>query len=419
MKKKVPLFQPLRQRRFRDLFIANFFSNLGTWMQTFGATWIVAAQSRDPGTATLIQAVTYAPIFMFAFFGGALADRMDRSRYLLLVNCQMALSAALLALACWHARPTLAAILILTFLIGAGAAFKVSAWQSSMSELIAPDEIEAASTLHGLSYNLASIIGPLLGAWLFSRAGASVLFLSNALSFLGLIALYLPGSGAEPAVPAATVASSAPGSHFFRSLGDGIRICFKDGRFRAILWLTVALFISISAFNALLPMFVKTVLRAQESTLGVLMGFFGAGAVAAAFALPQLRSRLERRQLVGGAAAIYGAMLCLFGSVTALPLLCAAATVAGLSWAAVVSTMNSAAVAAFAPAMRARALAIYSMAFSGALIAGSFGWGRVANQVGIEVAFRAAGIAIALVAVALLASAARKALAGTTPRSPV
>ena len=417
MKKKVPLFRPLRHRRFRDLFIANFFSNLGTWMQTFGATWIVAAQSHDPGTATLIQAVTYAPIFLFAFFGGALADRMDRSRYLLLVNSQMAVSAALLAFVSWHASPSLTAVLTLTFLIGAGAAFKVSAWQSSMAELIDADEIETASTLHGLSYNLSSIIGPLLGAWLFKHTGANMLFLANALSFLGLIALYMQAS-TRAAVPSAPAAVSTASANYFRSLVSGIQACFKDRQFRAILWVTMALFFSISAFNALLPMFVKTVMLSTESVLAAIMGLFGVGAVISAFALPYLRSRLERTHLLAGAAAVYGAMLYVFGSATNTTLLGAAAVVAGLSWAAVVSTMNSAAVAAFKLAMRARAFAIYSMAFSGALIAGSFSWGRFANQVGIAIAFRVAGIAIATVAVMLFASAARKARTNAPP-SPV
>lgn len=366
-------------------------------MQTFATAWLVASQSRSPATAALAQTVTQAPIFLFALFGGVLADRMDRARYLLCVNIQMALAALCLALLALSAAPSVMAIFALTFVIGAGAAFKVSAWQASMSALVAPEEIEAAATLNGLSYNLASIIGPILGAGLFARSGAWVLFLANALSFLGLIVLYLEREKEHTIKPAVSPACES----YMHSLQAGLESCFGNRAFRGILGLTLLLFFAVSAFHALLPVFVKTVLAAQGAMLGWLMSAFGGGAVTAAFALPGLRFLLPRAYLLAAAAGMFGVMLCYFGIAPAAYGLIAATALAGFSWAVLVSTMNSAAQSAFSSTMRARALAIYSMVFAGALMFGSFIWGHLAARLGIALALRSAGIFILAVAAVL------------------
>jgi MFS family permease len=383
---KIPLFQPFRHRSFRDLCIANFISNIGGWMQIFATGWLLAKQSGDPGAAVLAQTATQAPIFLFALFGGVFADRMDQSRYLLLVNVQMIIAAGLLAMFALAAAPSALAIISLTFVLGAGAAFKVSAWQSSMSSMVDPAEIEAAATLNGLSYNLASIIGPVLGGWLFIQAGPAALYFANALSFMGLIVLYWKAPKRTKLRPADSEES------FWGTLKVGVKHSISSTAFRRILAITFILFFAISIFQSLLPIYVRTVLLAQETTLGWLMASFGAGAVLAAFALQNLRYLVHRNALLGGAAAVYGTMLLCFGYADWTYLLIPVACVAGFSWASLVSTMNSGAQAVFPVEMRARALAIYSLVFAGALTVGSVFWGRVAATFGIPLAYKAAGL---------------------------
>ncbi|AXE30141.1 MFS transporter [Chromobacterium phragmitis] len=388
---KTPLFQPLRHSRFRDLCLANFISNIGAWMRIFATGWLLAKQSQDPSAAVLAQTANQAPIFLFALFGGVFADRMDQDRYLMLVNLQMLVAAALLAVAALGDAPSATVIISLTFALGAGAAFKVSAWQASMSSLVQPDEIEAAATLNGLSYNLASIIGPILGGWLFSLTGPAALYLANALSFVGLIVLHWRVLGGDKSsVPSA---GASQGS-FLDSLVDGVRHSFASPVFRRILGQTLCLFFAISIFQSLLPIYVKNMLVGSEAALGWLMAAFGAGAVSSAFALPQLRYLLKRAHLLGLATAVYGAMLLYFGWAPWLYSLLPAAFVAGFSWAGMVSTMNSRAQAVFPPAMRARALAVYSLVFSGALTVGGLAWGWIATIFGIGFAFKAAGMAM-------------------------
>lgn len=89
---KVPLTKPLRHARFRQLWIANLISNLGTWTQTFAAAWLIASLSTSATTSSLVQTATYLPIFLFALFAGVIADAVHQPKFLFFCNLFMAAS---------------------------------------------------------------------------------------------------------------------------------------------------------------------------------------------------------------------------------------------------------------------------------------------------------------------------------------
>src|SRR3954452_7539759 len=85
---------PFRVRVFRMLWIAQFTSNVGTWMQTVGAQWLMGSLSRDPLEVALGQTATRLPIFLFALPAGAIGDIFDRRRILLASQSFMLAAAA-------------------------------------------------------------------------------------------------------------------------------------------------------------------------------------------------------------------------------------------------------------------------------------------------------------------------------------
>jgi hypothetical protein len=150
--------------------------------------------------------------------------------------------------------------------------------------LVEPDELEAAATLNNLSYNVAAILGPALGGLLFNWIGAGALFLVNALSFVGLLSVYWPGGASAPG----HARQRAPSSPACAAAWHGALGC---ARYRHILVNVCSVFFATIAFAALLPVFVRDVLRLDSGVFGTLMGSLGAGAVLAAFLLPSVRTR--------------------------------------------------------------------------------------------------------------------------------
>lgn len=350
-------------------------------MQIFATGWLVASQTKDPSVAALAQTLTQVPVFLFSVLGGVMADRVNTYGYLGWVNLGMAFSAATLAILCLFTLPTVNAILFFTFITATGTALKASAWQASMSSLVEHNEIEAAATLNGLSYNLASVIGPFLGAVFFIISGPGLLYMTNSICLIALVVIYIYERRYSRSEP------KKEERNYVTLLYEGLKVSSASRLFRNILLTTAIVFFSVSTFQALLPAYVNLVLQGNSDTLGLLMGGFGAGAVVSAFFLPTLRSLFSRYQILALFAFIYGLFLFVFYMRFSVMVLLPTAFVGGFSWAAIVSTMNSAAQSVFDRTIRARALSVYTMCFYGSLTLGSLVWGRISGTYSIEIAF--------------------------------
>ena len=393
---KIPLTKPLRHARYRQLWLANLISNLGTWTQTFASAWLIASLSTSATTSSLVQTATYVPVFLFALFAGVIADAVHRPKFLFFCNLFMAVCACAMAVLVMGGKVSAGPVLAITFCLGSGAAFMWPAWQASMSGLVDADEVEAAATLNNLSYNVAAIVGPALGGVLFAWVGAAALFLINAFSFIGLLGVYWFWwrAQAEPARPAPT--------RFMHSLQLGLSTAFGCARYRHILVNVCTVFFATIAFAALLPVFVKHVLHLSSSVFGLLMGSLGVGAVTGALMLPTIRQHVGKTRLLACALLVYGAMLVSLSFVRSLTVLVPLIMAAGMAWSATVSTLNAAAQLSFPAAIRARTLSIYLFVMAGGYTAGSLVWGRVADHFGVQAALAGAGACVVVNAIALV-----------------
>ena len=394
-RRKVPLTTPLRHTRYRQLWLANLISNLGTWTQTFASAWLIATVSTSASTSTLVQTATYVPVFLFALFAGVIADAVHRPKFLFWCNAFMALCACSLALLVKTGNAAPGPVLAITFCIGAGSAFMWPAWQASMAGLVDPDEVEAAATLNNLSYNVAAIVGPALGGVLFAWIGPGSLFLINAVSFIGMLGVYgmwWRESAAPPVVR----------TSFVSSLKLGLTSALGCHRYRRILINVSTVFFATIAFAGLLPVFVKNVLHLNSSVFGMLMGSLGVGAVCGALLLPTIRQHVGKTRLLAASLFVYGIMLITLPFLRSLALMVPLIMAAGMAWSATVSTLNAAAQLAFPLAIRARTLSIYLFVMAGGYTVGSLVWGRVADHFGVQAALSAAGACVIINAAALL-----------------
>jgi MFS family permease len=184
-------WSPLRQPLFRALWLAAVTSNIGTWMQSTGAVWLMTSLTPSPLMVALVQTATSLPFFLLALPAGALADVVDRRRLLLGTQGWMLTAAALLGLLTLVGTTTPWTLLALTFLLGLGTAVNTPGWQAITPDLVPRPELPAAVALGGVAVNLARAVGPALGGLIVAAAGAGAVFLLNAASFVGvMIVLY-------------------------------------------------------------------------------------------------------------------------------------------------------------------------------------------------------------------------------------
>jgi len=164
---------PLRIRLFRTLWIAVLVSNVGTWMQTVGAQWLLVDKPHAAVLVSLVQTASTLPAVLFALVGGVLADIFDRVKLLVAVLAGMtAAGGALAALTAAH-RMTPALLLMFTFILAPARSWSrrpTSRWCPTWSPA---RWCPAASALSSINVNLARAIGPAIAGLLIARIGAA------------------------------------------------------------------------------------------------------------------------------------------------------------------------------------------------------------------------------------------------------
>ena len=97
---------PLRHRVYRMLWLAQFVSNIGTFMQGVGAVWVMLELRQSPAVVALVQTAVALPVLLLGVPAGALADLTDRRRLLLATQGLMLAAAAALAVLTWAGSVT-------------------------------------------------------------------------------------------------------------------------------------------------------------------------------------------------------------------------------------------------------------------------------------------------------------------------
>ena len=131
------VWRPLRGRTFRDLLIADIFSDVGTFMQSVGAAWLMVSLQAGPMYVALTQTASALPFFLFALPAGALGDICDRRKLILFTEIWMALVAIALAALVITGFISPWLLLALTFALSAGDAFETPTWRAVLPELVA------------------------------------------------------------------------------------------------------------------------------------------------------------------------------------------------------------------------------------------------------------------------------------------
>src|SRR5580700_10932927 len=180
-------WQPLRNRTFRNLLASNLISDIGTFMQSVGAAWLMTSLTRNPLYIALIQTASALPFFLLALPAGSIGDIFDRRKLILVTEIWMLVIATVLTIVTFTGTMTPRLLLLLTLALSLGDAVESPTWRAIFPELVKKDELTPALALNGIEFNLARATGPGLGGLIVAAFGVVAAFLVNALSFLGVI----------------------------------------------------------------------------------------------------------------------------------------------------------------------------------------------------------------------------------------
>ena len=381
-------WRPLRIPLFRNLLLADVVSDMGTFMQTVGAAWVMVSIHAGPFYVALTQTASALPFFVLALPAGAIGDIVDRRRLILCTEIWMLLVASIIAAVAIAGLMTPWLLLALTFALSAGDAIESPTWRAVLPELVAKEDLAAASALNGIEFNFARAVGPALAGFIIAAAGVGVAFTINAISFIGVIVVVARWRRPvkKRTTPAETVVGATVAAVRYVRYARSLRgMMLRSG---------VTMFFA-SALLALLPSVAHTV-SASPTGYGVLLGCFGAGAVLGATTMPRARARFSTETVASAGVVLLGVSIVTISALHSMLVLAPVMLIAGAAWIVFISIVNALMQLLAPDWVRARVLAVFMLVFQGSLAAGSAVWGSLASHAGIHIALLAAGVGVVL-----------------------
>jgi len=379
-------WSPLREPLFRSLWLAAVISYTGRWMQNVGAGWLMTQLTMSPFKVSMVQAAMTLPVFLVTLPAGALADMVDRRRFLLVTQSWMVGAAALLGIFTLLGWVTPGVVLVFTFLLGLGAVVNDPAWQSIVPEVVCAENHAAAVALNSAGFNLARAVGPAIGGVVIAATSSGIAFLINAASLFGVIVFLLRWRRPD--------FQKAHSVRMLESMKAGFRYARSAPIVHCVLVRTGAFSVAASSLLALLPLIARTSCEYGATGYGLLLGSFGLGALLGAAFLPRMRDRFSVDGVVATAVVLFALMTFAAGRVHIFNWLLLILFLSGTAWIAILACLNVAAQTMSPPWLRARTLSMYLLILQGGMAIGSALWGALATKYGVPTTMLLSSLAL-------------------------
>ena len=268
-------WSPFRHAAFTVIWITTLVSNVGSWMYSSASAWLMTNLDADPLMVSLVQVAATLPMFLFALPAGALADIVDKRRYLIGAETFIAIVSILFAALIWLRLINPWTLLLFTFLIEAGSAATSPAWQSVVPQLVPKPELPAAIAMNSVGINVSRALGPALGGILTAAFGIAAPFWVNGVSNLGVIGALGRWRSAGRRD------SHLPAERFASALRTGVRHSRNNRHLRATLARAIGFCLFASCYWALLPLVARQQVGGGATFYGILLGAIGASAASA------------------------------------------------------------------------------------------------------------------------------------------
>jgi MFS family permease len=380
----------LAHRDFRLFWIGLTLSNAGSWMQVFALGILIVQLAQQDGALALapfylgLTGLSRAlPGLALTLIAGAVVDRTDKRRLMLLTQGIMSVNASLLAFVVLFGEVTLYHVLLSAAIQSACFAFDAPARHAMLPRIVPATAVGSAIGLQSAAFNVAAVVGPFLAGILYFPLGVAGLLIINAASFATiLVALILMRPVPRVAEPRHTV---------FGSVADGLRYLHRNRPATWLLALTATALFAAGSFTGLLPAVAGDSFVGGMSWLSLLLSATGLGALSGSFALMRV-GRSKRVGLIYAGATIFNGLAIVFFALSLQPAFAlVTAFFAGLAGTMMGGLTNGMLQRVVADEYRGRVMSVFSFQFIALAPAGQLVLGALGTPLGIHAALIAAG----------------------------
>ncbi len=320
------------------------------------------------------------PAVLLTLFGGAVADKVELRR--LLIVLQLVSAFTLVALATltiievvhiWH-------IFAVAFVFGVVQAFDQPGRQALFPHLIDRRDLMSAVSLNSTIWPGTSIFGPALAGIIIDRVGAATnspligaaaAFYLASLGFVlfGLFLFLLKASPLE----------RSGGRNVLREIWDGLNFVWKNGLFAFLTGMNFMIIFFVRSSVTILPVFASEVFKGDASILGSLYAAGGIGSLAGALIAANLGKFRRRGWLILGGAATQALILMLFSLSNSYNISLLLLTLAGICFSFFMVSAQTTVQSLVPDGFRGRLMAIWGMNYGVIFPLGQMQMGAVAG----------------------------------------
>jgi MFS family permease len=356
-----PTFQALAVRNYRLYWLGGLVSNTGTWMQRVAQDWLVLQLTHSGSALGITTGLQFLPFLIATPYAGLVADRYSKRRLLILTQCSLAVTAAVLGLLAvtgavepWH-------VYLLAFVFGLGTSFDTPARQSFVVDMVGREFLPNAVGLNSASFNIGRIVGPGLAGLLIAALGSGVtatggVILLNAASYLAVIA-------SLKAMRRAELSSVEPLIRAKGALREGLRYVRSSPDL--VFVFVVAFFAGTFGLNFQMTsaMMATGVFHKGAGAYGALGSIMAVGSLAGA--LLAARRGYPRRVLLVLSAMSFATTEVVAGLMPTYALFAVSLPILGITALTMLNSLQTVVQMTVAPAIRGRVVALYMMTLMG------------------------------------------------------
>jgi MFS family permease len=360
---------------YRRYWAGMLVSNIGSWLQLVAQGWLILALTGSPAYLGLYGLLRSIPTLTITLVGGAVADRVDRRRILLVTQSLAALLALLLGILDltgtirpWH-------ILAIAFATATVMAFDNPARQAMVPGLVGNDRVASAVGLNSAAWNAAAVIGPSLAGLLVAAAGTGWAFVLNGVSYLPVLwAVWT----IAPAPPERTSTTS-----LLVHVRVGLRAVRHDRRLLGLLTLLAVPTFLGRPYLQLMPVFARDILHTSAAGYGALMGINGVGALSGALLVGRLGARQDRGRILFLVNLVFAGILVGFALSRWLELSAILLFLIGASQTLLMALTNTLIQLIVPDEFRGRVMALYTLIPMGLMPLGTMALGGIGDLFGV------------------------------------
>jgi predicted MFS family arabinose efflux permease len=359
------LFSALRHHNYRLWFIGQLFSLVGTWMQTTAQGFLVYSLTGSTFYLGLVSFFAGLPTFIFALYGGVIADRFQKRNLMLVTQSSMLILAFILAGLVFANIIQPWMIIVLAFLLGVANAFDGPVRNSFVFSLVEDrDDLTNAMALNSGMFNMAIVLGPSIAGFVYAWKGPAWCFTINGISFLAVIIALL-----MMRIKSTSIKKNH--DHALLAIKDSFR--YVLGNKKVMLLIASLGVISIFAIGllTLIPAWAVQILHGGVTTNGFLLSSRGLGAVVGSLVVAGFASRRMRGKLWTIGSFILASLIILFAVSGILLLSMFLLFGVGLGLMLILINTNSLVQTTIPDQMRGRVMALYMVVFEGGIPVGS------------------------------------------------